>query len=312
MRMRSATLALLLLASSCGGISGYLSRDLENASIRLHSERPAELAGTLDGPMDPEDFLSEASISGVSCLGMTVARDDSAGIAEAVTSNPLLFAGRLDLTVGAADRPIELAAEQKGLIWTPDVIFTMQGDSFQLEAGVTIRNETGQTWSFDRLEIADSSDSLLMSATEPGSILPGDVTYPWRTLTGRILGPVVSYGFPEPADWSVIRPVATCSADLRGLDASSAGLAGWTGDTLWLDGGGLLELSVTRNPLPSGYGFDLIVRNPGERPVEFGLMCPPRLPSGAAVIFESTPPDAIELPPGGEVSIRYRISYTRS
>lgn len=312
MKLRSATLATLLLAASCGGVSGYLSRDTGGVSLRLHSGRPAEITGILEGSLDPVSFLSEASLSGVSCLELAVERNDSVEIADAVASDPNLFAGRLVLAVGSPDRPISISAEQKGFIWAPDVLVSTHGDSFRLAAGVTIRNETGQTWGFDRLEIVDSRDSVLISATQPGFILPGSVTYPWRTLTGRILDPVVSYGFPDQAEWSVIIPVVSCSTNLEGFDVTSGGVAGWTGDTLWLDGGALLDLSVTRNPLPSGYGFVLTISNPGAEPVGFRLRCPARLESGAAVVFDAPHEEELELPGGGAAQVRYRISYTRS
>jgi hypothetical protein len=311
MKLRSATLATLLLAASCRGASGYLSRDTGAVSLRLHTGQPAEITGVLEGSLDPAGFLSEASLSGVSCLELVVERDDSAEIADAVGSDPNLFAGRLVLAVGSTGQPIALSAEQKGLSWTPDVVISTEGDGFRLEAGVTIRNETGQTWGFDRLEIVDSYDSVLISATQPGSIQPGIVTYPWRTLTGRILDPVVSYGFPVQTEWSVLVPVLS-SHGLGGFDASSGGVAGWTGDTLWLEGGDLLDLSVTRNPLPSGYGFVLTIENPGSEQVGFRLRCPARLESGAAVVFDPPHEEAFELPGGGAAQVRYRISYTRS
>jgi len=299
--MRRTLASLLALLCGCGsGVTGTIGSHVSIRAVEVRVAGPATVRAVLGSP----DLLPALirSLKGGSVRLLST----SAEVCEetAAASEEVDYCVHLLHSNSSADS-IALTYEVEGLRWAPEYDWNQAGGEYRISGSVRLTNNTGRSWNADTVLILDSDDTVLARA-EDAAIPPGEVAYPWWSTTGRVQGPIVSFGWPF-ADRA--RALMAIFPRRPGPVMSAGGLPAYGRDTLWLPADSILEVEQLMGQLPDGYRYLLRLTNKTATAVTARLRLPRSLPRGASLC--SDPPERIDLRPNATDSIALEYRYGR-
>ena len=289
-----ASLPIILLCG-CGGtgFTGYASRDLAEVVILLNPDSGAMVTGVpLHGT--PVEFASHLTTQGVTQLKMWSTPQDTTGIQrlQENASYPVLF--------DFGEPRVSLHLE--GLYWELRIA---TGPSTTGTA--IIRNETGETWTADIVELA-GDNGVVARSSGPVSIPSEGAVFPWWELGAARPDTILMYDFPIHGIWN-----AVIAIPLQGtpppLPRSHEGTL--KNDTLWLPADSLIQTNLTWTTRSNGYNCTLDLRSTADIEVNYRVILPERLPRGAVTQPGEGFSQRITLPPGHSTQLRYTEVYQR-
>jgi hypothetical protein len=294
MKQVLASLAIILLCS-CGGagFTGYASRDLGEVVILLNPDSGAMVTGIpLHGT--PVEFANHLTTPGVTQMKMWSSPQDTTGI-QRLQENaafPVLF------DFGEPRVTLHL----DGLHWELRI---SQGSSTTGTA--IIRNNTGETWTADIVELAGEY-GVIARSSGPVRIPPEGAVFPWWELEAARPDTILMYDFPVQGRWN-----AVIAIPLQGtpppLPQSHEGTL--TSDTLWLPADNLIQTDLTWTRRSNGYSCTLELRSTSDKEVNYRVILPDRLPRGAVTQPGEGFSQRITLPAGHSTQLRYTEVYQR-
>lgn len=288
------SLFLALLAGCAGGgHTGLASQDLSEVVILLRPDGEARIEGN---PIHGSslEFAKHLTTPGVTLVEISYHEEDTTGI------GGILETSQFPILLSLGEPGVVLHIE--GLYWELRI---QPGE--RTTGNALIVNSTGETWSAERVDLADG-EAILARSSGPVRIPPEGTVFPWWEMEAFPPDTLLVYGFPTPGRWNPLIALPMKDRPPPFPGTSSARLSN---DTLWLPADHLVQASLSWTRIANGYRCTLELHSKADYPVNWSIILPDRLPRGAVTETGEGFTGRIHLPPRDIIQMQYQEVYPR-